>query len=54
MTTQAALGVKQIHPLIASAADPKQADRDQKNIFSNHRLFAQWAQNKSTANLNDL
>jgi hypothetical protein len=31
MTTQAALGVKQIHPLVAPAADPKQADQDQKS-----------------------
>jgi hypothetical protein len=31
MATQAALGIEQIHPLVAPAADPNQAKKDQKN-----------------------
>jgi len=42
MTTQAALGVKQIHPLVAPAAHPKQTKKEQKSrIFNGHWLFVQ-------------
>jgi hypothetical protein len=45
VTTQAALRVKQIHPLVTPAADPKQAKKDQKiRIFNSHWLFAQRPQ----------
>jgi hypothetical protein len=42
MTTQAALGVKQVHPLVTPAADPKQEKKNPKSrIFNGHWLFAQ-------------
>jgi hypothetical protein len=55
MTTQAALRVKQIHPLVTPAADPKQAKKEQRSrMFNNHWLCAQRAGKKSTPNANNL
>jgi hypothetical protein len=55
MTTHAALGVEQIHPLVTPATNPKQAKKEQKSrMFNGHWLFAQRARKKSTANPNIL
>jgi hypothetical protein len=55
MTTEAALSVKQIHPLVTPATDPKQAKKEQKSrMFNSHWLVAQHARKKSTPNPNDL
>jgi hypothetical protein len=40
MTTQAALGINQIHPLVTPATDPKEAPKDQeKRMINRHRLL---------------